>query len=161
MRKIFFVGLTVAAAFALESLLARVLGPWGKPNFFILLIVFFNLFWGIRYSLLAACGAGVILDSFSAGVVGVNIFSFVTCAYLTTFLKWYFYRAGSKSFRIAMVFLISIINVYLHFLLARILYPSGHIVLSARIFFSEVFLTTVLTHTTFMNLKRCALKYFV
>jgi len=148
-------------AFILEHLLSVAFGPWLRPNLLLLLVVFFNLFRGIRYSLFTAIVAGLFRDSFAVHAFGIHIFSFVMCAYLTTFLKWYFYRAGSHSFRIAMVLLVSSANVYMHGFLMLMFVPLRLSEVFGQIFLPEVLCTTAITPMVFNYLKQCALKYSV
>ena len=161
MRRIFFILIAVIIAFILESILAVYVQPWIRPNILLLLVVFFNLFRGIRYSLLTAFIAGFVRDSFTVHAFGIHIFSFVLCAYLTTFLKWYFYRTGSHSFRIAMVFLISCANVYIHGFLMLMFIPFRLGEVFLNVFLPEVICTTAVTPMVFNYLKKCALKYSV
>lgn len=96
MKRIFIIiGLTYIF-FLLEFLMFDAFGRWGKPNLLIILIVFFNLYLGIRYGLIAGFAAGVLKDAFSAQIFGVYIFLFMSCAFLATILRRNFYRPGSR-----------------------------------------------------------------
>ncbi len=161
MQRILLVIVAVFAAFVFEGVLAQLFGPWGQPSLLILLIVFFNLFRGIRYSLFAAILGGLLRDSYSVRIFGLNTFAFVACAYMTTLLKWYFYRAGSPSFRVVIVFLISLVNVLIHYALQTIYYSVNFGAVFTQILLPEVILTTALTNYVFDRLKQCALKYSV
>jgi rod shape-determining protein MreD len=93
------VGLTYVF-FLFEFLLFNAFGSWGKPNLLIILIVFFNLYLGIRYGLMAGFAAGVLKDAFSTQVFGIYIFLFMVCAFLATILRRNFYRPGSRVSRL-------------------------------------------------------------
>lgn len=161
MRRILLITIAVAGAFILENVLAVSFRPWIRPNILLLLIVFINLFRGIRYSLFTAFIAGFVRDSFSIHAFGIHIFSFVLCAYITTFLKWYFYRAGSGRFRVAMVFLVSSINVYVTAFLMMMFFPVSFKEVFLHVYLPEVMVTTAVTPMVFNYLKRCALRYSV
>jgi rod shape-determining protein MreD len=82
MRKIGLVTLFVFLFFLAEFFLFNMAGRWFLPNMLLLSIIYFNLAFGIRYSILAAVLAGTLKDSFGAGIFGLNIFVFVVCAYM-------------------------------------------------------------------------------
>ncbi len=73
------------------------------PNLLLLAVIYFNLAFGIRYSIFAAVVAGLFRDSFGAGIFGLNIFAFVVCAYLTTGLKRYLHFLPG-SWRLASIY---------------------------------------------------------
>ena len=54
MQKILVILGFIFVAFILEFLLYNIVGPWIVPNFFLLLIMFADLYWGIRYGILTA-----------------------------------------------------------------------------------------------------------
>lgn len=100
MKRFVFILILTYFFFLAEFLLFSSFGPWGTPNLLLLLIIFFNLYLGIRHGLLSAFLAGVIKDSFTVGVFGVNIFLFMSCAFLATVLRRNFYRPGSRLSRL-------------------------------------------------------------
>jgi len=87
------------------------------PNISLLLVIFITLYLGIRYSIFTAVLVGILKDSFSVGVFGMNIFSLVSCAYMTVILKQYVYYKGSLLSRLLLVFFICIINIMIHAML--------------------------------------------
>ena len=54
MKRILVIALVCYLAFALEFLLYNFWGKWGKPELLILVVIFFNLYLGIRFSIIAA-----------------------------------------------------------------------------------------------------------
>jgi len=161
MHKFLFIVLSVIGAYICEHVVTAILGSRAQFNMLLLLVVFFNLFRGIRYSLAVAVLAGLLKDSYSVHSFGINIFIFVACAYLTTFLKWYFYRAGSESFRLAMVFLVCSANVVMRTFLNMMFFPVNWGEVFLYVYLPQVFLTTLVTNTVFNTLKKCALRYSV
>ena len=95
MKRICFVSVICLVGFVLQFFLFNLLGPWGTPHFLILCVVFFNLYWGIRHSLLSAFLGGFLLDVFSLDSMGTHIFALMVCAYLTIFIRRNFYQPGS------------------------------------------------------------------
>lgn len=159
-RGLVIIGL-VGICFIAESVLGDLLGRWFKPNLLIILIVFLNLSRGTHYSILAAFLAGLLKDSFSVKLFGLNIFSFVVCAYLTTFFKIYIYQTGSAASRVFMVFLISGLNVVIQYLMNVMLAPIyfGEAVL--HVWLPEVLATTVAAGYVLEKLKQCVLRLSV
>ena len=156
MQRVLFISVSVFVFFLLESIISHIFGVGWKPNLLIILIVFIDLFRGIRYSLFTAFLAGLLVDSFSAKVFGLNIFAFISCAYVTTVLRIYIYRRGSTSLRLLMVFLVSMINVLFHFLLNLMFYPVHFLEMFVHVFLREVFLTTIVANYVMEQLKTCA-----
>jgi rod shape-determining protein MreD len=144
----------------LEDIFVHIFGRWFPPNFLIILIIFFNLFRGTRYSLLCAVFAGVLKDSFSVNTFGLHIFSFIACAYLTTFLKMYFYQVGSQASRILLVFLVTQAQVLIYFYLSGILSPLPFQEMFVHIFIPQVMATVCVAPYTIEKVKQCALRSF-
>jgi len=161
MKKSFFVIFCVVGCFLIEGVLSVIFGRWFSPNLLIILVVFFNLFRGIRYSLAAAFLAGLLKDSFSPNLFGLNIFSFLLCAYLTTFIKMYIYHSGSVVLRMFLVFVISLINIIIHYILTLMVasIPFGE--MFVHLLLPEVTATVIITNYAFKKFKECALKLFV
>jgi rod shape-determining protein MreD len=156
--RVFVIFVGVYLCFILESVLSGIFGRWFTPNLLLLLIVYLNLTRGIRYSILAAFLAGILKDSYSAGPMGVSIFSLVACAYLTTFIKAYVYQSGSPPARVLLVFVMSLINIAILYLLQ---------LMTAEVDFGEVFRYVLLPEVTatclatgyaFKRFRECALK---
>jgi len=161
MRKFFLISIFVLTAFLFEMLIFSNLPKWLKPNFIILIVVFCNFYFGIRQSLYAAALGGILKDSFSLHVFGMNVFSLMIAAVATIYYKQHFYRRGSKIHRYIMVFVITTLNFVLQFL---ILFMSGTKDFSGvmtEVYLPEVFMTVILTHQSFQLLKKCASKLSV
>ena len=95
MKRIFFISLVCILGFWLQFFLFNLFGPWAAPHFIILCVVFFDLYWGVRYGLYAAFLGGFLLDIFSLDVVGSHILALMACAYVTIFVRRNFYQPGS------------------------------------------------------------------
>ena len=160
-RKILVVSVICIFCFFIEALLGNLLGRWFKPNLILIVVVFFNLFWGTRYSLAAAMIGGLLKDSFGAHFFGLNIFSLIICAYLTTFVKLYIYHVGSKSGRVTMVFFIVIFNIIIQYL-SKVMLSYVHFPQAFHyVFLPEILATTLAAGYTFDKLKRCVSNLFV
>ncbi len=96
MKRIVVIGLISYLAFALEFLLYNFWGPWGKPELLILVVIFFNLYLGIRFSIIAAVFCGIFKDASGVAPFGTYILVYITGAYLTTFVRRYLYQPGSR-----------------------------------------------------------------
>lgn len=103
MKQIILIPIICYAAFLLEFILFNLFGRWGDPHLLILVVVFFNLYSGIRYSLWAALWAGMFKDCFSTMPFGANIFVYVACAYISLAVRKYCYERGSNISRLWMV----------------------------------------------------------
>ncbi len=161
MRKISLVILMTITFFFLEFLFFNFFGRWLHPNFLILLIIFINSYLGIRYALLVAIVGGLLKDSFSVGVFGVYLVSFIFCAYVSTLIRRYFYELEVDILRILTTFLISALNG----LIVCMLYAACGTVDFAsalrHLILPEVLITTLIAIFTFNELKKCVLKLSV
>ncbi len=161
MGKIAVIIFSVVAAFIIEFLLFHLMGRWATPNLELLLIMFFNLSFGIRYGLLSAVLAGGLRDSFSTGILGINVCSFIIAAYMTTILKQYIYHMGSRLSRYILIFTIIIINMVVHYYLYKVLVgpiSPGQVV--RFLFFPEVVLTLLVAPFVLEGFKKCVLRFF-
>ena len=161
MKKIVVITSLVFFFFLIEFFLFNLIGRWFMPDMLLLLIIFFNLYLGIRYSIFAAVCAGLLKDSFFANIFGINLVSYVVCAYMLTILKRYIYHAGSKSSRLILVFFIVTLNAVLHYVLL-IKFGAVDIVQSLKhVVFPEITTTVIIATTVFYQLKKCVLKLSV
>ena len=158
MRKFFIITLFAGLFFLIEFMLGNQGPSWMKPNLLILLIVFTHLAWGIRYSLYAALLAGLLKDSFSTAVFGINIFSFVICAYFIVFLKKYIYRKGSIIRQAGLVSSVLILNNIFHVLLQLMFEPVRFLYVLGYVMFPEMIFTLSLMRPAFNLLKQCVLR---
>ncbi len=104
MKRIAFIVFFAYLFFLLEFVLYNAFGNWGKPEFLVLLVVFCSLYWGIRYSIIAALAGGLIKDAFSIEPFGTYLFIYVSAAFLTTLVRRNFYQPGSRVSRVLVVF---------------------------------------------------------
>jgi len=161
MRKAFLITCLVLLFFLLEFFLFNIAGRMFMPNFLLLLVIFFNLSWGIRYSLWAAILGGLLKDSFSIGVFGSYTFSFALCAYLTTVLSKYIYRKGSEMSRLFLVLVITTLNVFIQYFL-RVMFARVDFFQTVKfILIPEVLTTLIVVSLTFHYLRKCVLKLSV
>jgi len=90
-------------ALLIEFTLFNLFGRWGDPDLLLLIVIFFNLYSGIRFSLWAAVWAGLMMDCFSTMPFGTSIFVYVACAYISMAVRKYCYERGSNLSRLWMV----------------------------------------------------------
>lgn len=161
MRKTVAVIMAVFCAFLCEMVLFNLWGSWYTPNFILLLVIFFNLSFGIRYGISAAVFGGLLRDSFSPGLMGLNLFSLLVSAYVTTWLVRHMVSRGSLFYRLMIVFIVTFIHFLCELLVYGLLNRSleGNVVMV--IFLPEMVLTLLVCHPTLTFLKKCALKLFV
>jgi len=96
MKRIAVIALVSYLAFALEFLLYNFWGAWGKPELLILVVIFFNLYLGIRFSIIAAIFCGVFKDSSGIAPFGTYVLVYISGAYVTTLVRQYLYQPGSR-----------------------------------------------------------------
>ena len=160
MRKIFFILSVVFIFFLIEFTLFNFTGKLFLPNLMLLAIVFFNLLWGIRYSIFTAVIAGLVKDSFSVNPFGVHLFSFVVCSYMTTFFKKTIYQVGSPSARLLLIALICVINFIAQFFLHMAFGVTAPLENIHFILIPEFFTTLIIATFIFNQLKICVLKFY-
>lgn len=161
MQKTFFVlGITLICLFA-QLLCAKVFGSWCVPNFVLIAVVFFNLYRGLRYSLGAAFLGGFLLDSFGGTIVGINIFSLVMCAFVTSTLKMYIYQPGVSESRVVVVLVAIGLNSFLQYFINIVMGIDIRLGDAFwKVILPEIILTTLVASYTLERLKQCALKLF-
>jgi rod shape-determining protein MreD len=161
MRKILLIPVCVFIFFLIEFFLFNLVGRWFMPNLLLLVVIYFNLVFGIRFSIFAAILAGILKDSFSADAFGLNIFAFVLCAYMTTFLKRYLHYVASRRSRLLLVFFIMVVNIAtlsgLHVMLENV--DPGEIF--KFVFIPETIVTLMATSFVFLQLRKCVSRLFV
>lgn len=161
MRKSALIILFVLFFFLIEFFLFNTAGRWLMPNLLLLLVIYFNLKFGIRYSILAAVLAGILKDSFSVDIFGLNIFTFVLCAYMTTIFKRYFHYVGSYWSRFFLVFLILLSNFLANFCLQMMFGHVDVVQVIQYVFIPEMATTLAVTSFVFVQLQKCVSKFFV
>ncbi len=106
MKRVAVIALVSYLAFALEFLLYNFWGPWGKPELLILAVIFFNLYLGIRFSIIAAVFGGLFKDSSGIAPFGTYILTYICGAYITTLVRRYVYQPGSRFSRLVVTCLV-------------------------------------------------------
>ncbi len=139
-KRLFVIALLAYFFFLLEFILYDTLGAWGKPELLLLLVVFWGLYSGIRYSIAAAIFAGTLKDIFSTHPFGTYLFVLLVVAYFTTLVRRNFYQPGSPFSRWVVAFFVFIGT----FCVEVILYGMRHEVRLAEVFFN-IFLPALVT----------------
>ena len=147
--------------FTIEFLWVNLLGAWLKPDLLLLLIIFFNLSLGIRYGLTAAFFAGILKDSFGASAFGIHILSFVVCAFIMILARRYIFHANIYSLRIFLAFLMSLLNVFVVFMLNSFFHPLNIKEAFCFVMVPEILATTIAAGFTFRHLRTCVLRFSV
>ncbi|MDP2653780.1 MAG: rod shape-determining protein MreD [Candidatus Omnitrophota bacterium] len=161
MRKVFIIIFVVSACFVVESVLSSVGGRWFKPNLEIIAVVFFNLFWGTRYGVISAFAAGLIRDSFAVGLFGLNVFSLLSCAYLTALFKIYLFHIGSMASRVFVACVMALANLLIQYLVMVVFLSVDIGAAMTHVIVPEVLATTVIAAYAFNKIKKCVLKLSV
>jgi len=108
MKRIAVIALVSYLAFALEFLLYNFWGQWGKPELLILVVIFFNLYLGIRFSIIAAVFCGIFKDASGVAPFGTYVLVYIAGSYLTTIVRRYLYEPGSRFSRAVVTFFVVI-----------------------------------------------------
>ncbi len=108
MKRILVIALVSYLGFALEFLLYNFWGQWGKPELLILVVIFFNLYLGIRFSIIAAVFCGILKDSSGVAPFGTFVLVYITGSYVATFARRYLYEPGSRFSRSLVAFFVVI-----------------------------------------------------
>ena len=119
MKQYLWMAVLTYVAFLGEFVLYNVFGPWGKPEFLLLWIIFSNLYWGVRHSLVAAVMGGLLKGAFDIEPSMTHVFLFVCAAYLTTFIRKTVYKPGSRFSRLVVAFLV-LVSVFVVDLLLHV-----------------------------------------
>ena len=106
MKRVAVIALVCYLAFALEFLLYNFWGRWGKPELLILVVIFFNLYLGIRFSIIAAVFCGIFKDALGVAPLGTYMLVYIAGSYLTTFVRQYLYQPGSRLSRAWVAFFV-------------------------------------------------------
>ena len=161
MRKIFFIITSAGVLFLIEFILFNLVGRWFKPNLLLLLVVFIDLFWGIRYGIVTAIVAGLLKDSFGLNVFGLHMLAFLSAAYLTIVLRRYLYLSGSRTSYLLMILCVSLGYFCVEYILHWMFRPLHVMETFGLILIPQLLTTLVVTMDVFRQLKKCALKFSV
>ncbi len=157
MLQVLTIPLLCYLALLVEFCLFNLFGRWGDPQLLLLLIIFFNLYSGIRYSLWAAFWAGIMKDCFSTMPFGTNVFAFMACAYLSTMIRRYSYERGSDLSKLWMAFaLVTVHNVIMGLLHTMIFDEVRWWDVWMGIWFPQIVTTLIVTLWTFERLQTVA-----
>ena len=145
--------------FIIEVVLNDILGPWAKPELSLLLVIFWGLYSGIRYSIVAAIISGVLKDTFSLLPFGTYLFVLVAAAYLTTWIRQTLYQPGSSFSRAVVAFFVLIST----FLIQVMLYLMRHELrwgeLFSNILLPELVTTMLVAAFVFYRLRDIAILF--
>jgi len=161
MRKIILISFFVYLLFVIEFFLFNLMGRSFVPDLLLLFVIFCSLSFGVRYSIYAALLGGLLLDSFSTSAFGINVFSFVLCAYLTALLKNYIYHGGSHFARFILIFVIVCINIIVQFFLHMMFGVLDIAATLQYVFLPQAASTLLVSSIVFYYFKKCASKLFV
>lgn len=156
MRKVIVITFFVVTAFIVEFILCNTVGRWIVPNLLLLLVMFFDLYFGIRYGLFTAVLSGVLKDSFGTNILGLHVSSLIICAYMTTILKRYIYHMGSYLSRYILIFIVAVLNVLAYGCLYQTF--GGNILfwdVLRFVLIPEVVMTLLVAPAVFGELKKC------
>ena len=156
MRKTLIITGFLFFLFLIEFFLFNIFGKWFTPNLLLIFVVFVNLYFGIRPSLMVACGAGILKDAFSLDVFGTHIFSFMVCACLTTYIRRNFYQPGSRLSRVFVVFVTCCAYILLVSILKSIKMDMDFFVVFNCVFIPQTAVTLVVTTFVIAQLKQKA-----
>ncbi len=158
MRQILLIPLICYLALLAEFALFDLFGRWGTPHLLLLVVIFFNLYSGIRYSLWAAFCAGAMKDCFSTLPFGSNILAFVACAYISTFVRYYMYERGSSLSKLWMVLCVVTVHALVMGSVHVMVFNESHwFEVLGGIWLPQVVLTLVATLFVFEKLRDLAL----
>jgi rod shape-determining protein MreD len=90
----------------------------------ILLVIFFYLYSGIRFSLWAALCGGILKDCFSTMPFGAHIFSYMVCACAAMIIRRHWYERGSSFSKLMMVFLITTVHAMIMSFLFKMVFED-------------------------------------
>ncbi len=111
MKQILIIPLICYLSLLAEFAISDVLGQFWSPNLLLLVIVFFNLYSGIRFALWAAFCAGILQDCFSTMHFGSYMFVYMLIAYISTFIRQYYYQRGNSFSKLLMVSAVELLYV--------------------------------------------------
>lgn len=156
MKRFLIVVVSVFIFFLAEFFLFNVFGGWGKPDLLLLLIIFYNLYLGIRYGLVCAFAAGLLKDAFGTDVFGMYIFLFMMSACLATVLRRNFYQPGSRLSRFVVAFGVVSIFIFSESVLKSMANDIDPLGVFWNIFIPELLTTMAVTTFIFIKLKETA-----
>lgn len=155
MGQIFLIPVLCYLALVIEFTFFNLFGHWGDPQLLLLVIIFFNLYSGIRFSLWAALCGGVLQDCFGTMPFGTNIFIYVACAYLSTAVRRYCYERGSTVSKLWMVAVVVTARAVGMGVLHRMVFDEVHWAeVWGSLWLPELVATLLVTMPFFVSLQR-------
>ncbi|MDD3374839.1 MAG: rod shape-determining protein MreD [Candidatus Omnitrophica bacterium] len=158
MKKLFGIAFFSFVLFLAEVAIFQIFGSWFKPNLLILLVVYSNLKFGIRYGIFASLIGGILSDSFGSGIFGVHIISFMFCSYILALVRKYFLQFDALSFKFIISGFFSSLNVILIYFISSIFLKINFSDVFIFIFLPEVAATVAVSPFCFDYLRKCDLK---
>lgn len=144
-----------------EFIFFNTIGEYFKPNLLLLLVIFINFAFGIRFSILAAVVCGFLQDSFGTSLFGISFLSYIICAYAVTILMRVFSIRTKILLRYLIVFSVLCINVIVQYFLHMIFAQTTLKHLFLHIFLPEVITTLLFTGIVFRFLKLCVSRFYI
>lgn len=155
-KRIGIIGVLVYLFFILEVVLNDTFGGWFKPQMLLLLVVFWGLYSGIRYSIIAAIFSGLLKDSYSILPFGTYLFVFIAAAYLTTIVRQNLYQPGSRFSRAVVSFFVLLGALLIQAMIYLMSHEARWGELIFNIFLPQLVATMVVVTSVFHRLRDLA-----
>ena len=159
MKRVAVIALVCYLSYALEFLLYNFWGPWGKPELLILTVIFFNLYLGIRFSIIAAVFCGIFKDASGIAPFGTYILVYIAAGYLTTFVRRYLYQPGSRFSRGLVAFFVVIGTFIVQVVLTNMSHEVRLNELLAYVLVPQMVTTVVAATYVFSQLKNISVLF--
>ncbi len=153
MKRIVVIALVCYLAFALEFVLYNAFGAWGKPELLILVVVFFNLYLGIRFSIISAVFCGILKDTCGIAPMGTYMLVYMVAAFMTTVIRRYLYEQGSRFSRALVAFIVILSCFITQALLASMSHEVRWNELLVDVLAPQVLTTMVVATLVFQGLR--------
>lgn len=157
LRQVIIIPVLCYIALLVEFTLFNLFGRWGDPDLLLLVVIFFNLYSGIRFSLWAALWAGIFMDCFSTMPFGTSVFVYISCAYISLAVRKYCYERGSDISRLWMVFCVLTAQTLIMGLLHKMTFEEvSWVDVFKSIWLPEVVITMAVAIIVFDRLRESA-----
>lgn len=153
MKRVAVIVLVSYLAFASEFVLYNFFGAWGKPELLILVVVFFNLYLGIRFSIISAVFCGILKDTSGIAPFGTYMLVYIAAAYMTTFVRRYLYQQGSRFSRGLVAFFVVVACFIVQAFLASMNHEIRLYELLAGILIPQLLTTMLVATWVFQQLR--------
>jgi len=153
MKLIALIALVCYLAFAAEFVFYNAFGSWGKPEFLILTVVFFNLYLGIRFSIISAVFCGLLKDASGIAPLGTYLLVYIVAAFMTTLVRRYLYQQGSRFSRGLVAFCVIVVCFVVQAFLAAANHDIRGHELWVDVFIPQVLTTMAVATLVFQQLK--------